>query len=470
MTVGVSGILPVGAPFSDVLNGGSYTVNANGEITVLAVPGMSGALLVADGPMTTSPAAVSDLAVTAVSADQIDLSWSPASGATSYDLYRSLLSGGGYEFLANLTGTTYSDAGLTVATSYYYVVVSRDDTSLLESGFSNEAGATTTYSIDWANLQWPPTLNHTISAITRTDDIYGQIWIDGVTSIPGETPGLLAEVGYGPTGSTPDDAWAWSTMTFNVDADSNDEYTGNMLPDHLGTFCYTTRYSGDGGVTWFYAVNGPDEGNPTCPGPFGVLNVLPSADTTSPSAPTNLGVAGTTNSSILLTWDAHPNPDADLYGFEVYQENVASPGFIRVATIIDPAATGFADEAVTTGEIYNYYLLAFDTSYNRSAPSNTIQATAEPRMVSVTFTVGVPAYTPGGDTVYLVGDIPELGPWNPGLVPMTQVGPATWSHTLDIIDGTQMQYKYTRGSWDQVEILGLYCQRQQQGVDHQLRL
>ena len=109
---------------------------------------------------------------------------------------------------------------------------------------------------------------------------------------------------------------------------------------------------------------------------------------------------------------------------------------------------------MTTGETYNYYLVAFDTSYNRSDPSNTVQATAEPRMVSVTFTVGVPEYTPVGDTVYLVGDIAELGPWNPSLVPMTQSGPATWSYTMDIIDGTQMQYKYTRGSWDRVESWG----------------
>jgi glycosidase len=452
ITVNVSGWLPVGASFSDVLNGGSYTVDASGEITVPAVPGMSGALLVADGAMTATPEAVNDLAVTGFGADYVDLSWSAVPGATSYDLYRSLVSGGGYEFLANLTDTSYSNTGLTVATSYYYVVISRDDSSLLTSGFSNEATATTAYNIGWANLQWPPTIEHTISAFNRTENVYGQIWIDGVTLLPGETPGLLAEVGFGPVGSTPDEGWTWAPMAFNVDAGNNDEYAGSMLPDQLGTYCYTTRYSGDGGHTWFYAVNGPDEGNPTCPGPFGVLNVLPSSDTTAPEVPSNLMVAGTTNSSVILSWDLHPNVDADLVGFEVYRENVAAPGFSRIATLTDPLAVEFADTNVTTGETYNYYLNAFDTSYNRSLASNTVQATAEPRMVSVTFTVGVPDYTPG--TVYLVGDIPELGPWNPGLVPMTQVNATTWTHTMEILDGTQLQYKYTRGSWDMVESWG----------------
>jgi glycosidase len=453
VTVNVSGYLPVGASFSDVLNGGSYTVDASGEITVANVPAMNGAVLVADSPMSMPPAAVMDLSAAAAGSEAVDLTWSPAAGATSYDLYRSLVSGGGYSFVANVMGTGYSDTGLSVATDYYYVVVSRDDTTLLASGYSNEAAATPAYTIGWANLQWPPSIVHTISAVNRTDNIYGQIWIDGVTSQPGATPGLLAQVGFGPVATPPSGSgWTWENMAFNVDAGNNDEYVGSLLPDMLGTFCYTTRYSGDGGNSWFYAVNGPDEGNPTCPGPFGVLTVVAGADTTPPAAPANLMIAGTTASSVSLAWDAHPNTDGDLFGFELYRENVAAPGFSRIATIADPAATGYTDDGVTTGETYNYYLVAFDTSYNRSAASNTVQATAEPRLVSVTFRIGVPAYTLG--TVYIVGDIPELGPWNPGLVPMFQVDATTWEYTMDILDGTTLQFKFTRGNWDTVESWG----------------
>jgi hypothetical protein len=241
----------------------------------------------------------------------------------------------------------------------------------------------------------------------------------------------------------------WEAMAFNVDAGNNDEYYGSLLPDELGTSCYTTRYSGDGGNSWFYAVNGPDEGNTTCPGPNGVLTVIAGADTTAPSPPDNLLIAGTTAGSISLAWDAHPNTDGDLFGFEVYRENVAEPGFSRIATLADPSATGYTDVSVTTDETYNYYVVAFDDSYNRSTASNTVQATAEPRVVSVAFRIGVPDYTPG--TVYIVGDLPELGPWNPGLAPMTQADATTWEYTLDILDGTELQYKFTRGSWDMVE-------------------
>ena len=58
--------------------------------------------------------------------------------------------------------------------------------------------------IGWANLQWPPSLTHTISTVDRTDNVYGQVWIDGVTNQPGATPGLVAQLGFGPDGSDPD--------------------------------------------------------------------------------------------------------------------------------------------------------------------------------------------------------------------------------------------------------------------------
>jgi len=408
---------------------------------------MNGAVLVATGALATPPDAVTDLAMVGVNSSEVDLVWSAATGADSYDVYRSLVSGGGYEFVADTSGTTFTDSGLATAMAYYYIVVSRDDLTLLDGGQSNEVEAVPAYDLSsaWFNLQWPPSIVHTISTSTRTENIYGQIWIDGVTSAPGPTEGLMAQVGYGPDGATPDDSWNWEVMAFNADAGNNDEFVGSFLPDMLGTYDYVTRYSSDGARTWYYAdLNGPGiNGNP------GDLEVVLSADTTPPEAPTNLMVTGTSSSSISMSWDA--SSEADLAGYEIYREDTAAPGYSRIASV-GAGTTSFDDQTVTTGNTYNYYVLAFDTSFNRSDPSNVIEATAEPRYVSVTFTVGVPDYTPG--TVYIVGDIPEFGPWNPGLVAMTQVDDSTWTHTLDILDGTQMQYKYTRGNWDTVESWG----------------
>lgn len=74
--------------------------------------------------------------------------------------------------------------------------------------------------------------------------------------------------------------------------------------------------------------------------------------------------------------------------------------------------------------------------------------------VAVTFNVKVPSNTPTGDTVFISGSIDQLGPWDPGKVPMHRAGDNLWTVTLQIPDGTHLQYKYTRGSWGTVEDWG----------------
>jgi hypothetical protein len=66
------------------------------------------------------------------------------------------------------------------------------------------------------------------------------------------------------------------------------------------------------------------------------------------------------------------------------------------------------------------------------------------RMASLTIDVSVPDYTPG--TVYIFGNQPELGNWDPGAVPMTQSGPVTWTITLDFAENTPLAFNFGRGS------------------------
>ncbi len=127
---------------------------------------MSGQILAVQGAVT-APGTVSDLSATGL-ANQIDLNWSAASGADSYDIYRSQLSGGGYVNIGNTASTSYSDTSVSNGVEYFYVVVAKDDTTLIAGEMSNEDSAIPAYSIGWANLQWPPTLNHTASATLLT--------------------------------------------------------------------------------------------------------------------------------------------------------------------------------------------------------------------------------------------------------------------------------------------------------------
>jgi len=114
--------------------------------------------------------------------------------------------------------------------------------------------------IGWCNLQWPPSATINIGDSTW---IFAQVWIDGVTSDPGATPGLQAWIGYSSTNSDPSTWTNWVPATFNVQAGNNDEfmaYIGNNLP--AGTYYYASRfkylqgnykyggYSSSGGGFW----------------------------------------------------------------------------------------------------------------------------------------------------------------------------------------------------------------------------
>jgi hypothetical protein len=76
------------------------------------------------------------------------------------------------------------------------------------------------------------------------------------------------------------------------------------------------------------------------------------------------------------------------------------------------------------------------------------------RPVDVTFRVRAPAGTPADATLYVPGNIAELGPWDPGKLAMTNRGDGIWEATITVLDGTDIQYKYTRGTWETVEEWG----------------
>ena len=86
-------------------------------------------------------AAPTGLTATAVSTNQIALSWNASTGATSYNAKRATNSGGPYTIVANPSTTNYTDTGLASSTTYYYVVSALNGGG--ESTNSTEASATT---------------------------------------------------------------------------------------------------------------------------------------------------------------------------------------------------------------------------------------------------------------------------------------------------------------------------------------
>ncbi len=71
----------------------------------------------------------------------VSLAWNGSQGATAYNVYRALSTGGPYTKIASgVTGAAYSDTGVTNGTTYFYVVTATN--AYGESGYSNEASAT----------------------------------------------------------------------------------------------------------------------------------------------------------------------------------------------------------------------------------------------------------------------------------------------------------------------------------------
>jgi fibronectin type 3 domain-containing protein len=447
LDIPVSGYIPDGTSFTFRYGGTGSAVVSGGTLHV-TLDALSGALLATGNVDLAPPAAPSGLHVTSEGNATVSLAWSAVAGASSYAVFRSPLTGGGYVQAGTTTATTFDDSGIQNARTYYYVVRARDSAGN-ESGDSNEVSALPHLTIGWANLQWPPTLTHTISAIQRTDNVYGQVWIDGVTNQPGPAPTLRAQLGFGPHGTNPagNAAWTWIDASFNTDAGDNDEYVASMLPDAVGAYDYLYRYSTTNGRDWLYAdLNGPIAIGATPPSP-GVLTVAASSDTTAPATPSGLHEVTSSPTAIEIAWDAVAG-DPSLYGYEVLRNG---------AVVARVTATDYVDADVVEGTTYQYAVRAVDLSFNRSQPSAPISATAKQRIVHVTFNVTVPASTDAtGRTVHIAGTLSQLvgGPfndWDPTTNQLTRDDATHWHISFDGYEGTQLQYKYVLGDWNYVE-------------------
>lgn len=452
-SVPVAGYLPDGIALNQayvVGTGGATSVTVGGGSLTVSVGPRSAVILLATGVDLEPPPAPTGLQVTEEGNSTISLTWNSVSGANGYNVYRSPLSGGGWQKVNGdlLSSPGFMDSGLQNARTYYYVVTAVDGSGN-ESAYSNEVSARPHFAINWANLQYPPSITHTISVTDRTDDVYGQVYIENITSQPGPTDGLRAQLGFGPDGSNPDGNpdWVWVEAAFNVDAGNNDEFVASMLPETAGQYDYAYRYSASGGNDWVYAdldgiTNGYDSSQ------AGALTVVASADTTAPATPEGLHVVSVSPATVELAWDA-VSGDATLYGYEVLRSSNAGGPYEMVARVTN---TIYTDNQVTEGEVYYYVIRSLDQSFNRSGNSAEVSAMPEARSVTLVLNVTVPDGTPSDKSVHVAGTLSRLNggypDWNSSAVSLSPAGTDQWTITFTGLEGTTIEYKYTLGSPD----------------------
>ena len=130
-------------------------------------------------PSVDAPSAPTDLVVASGDA-QVTLSWDAVSGATSYNVKRSLTSGSGYGIVGSPVGTNLVDTGLTNGVRYYFVVSATGVGG--ESTNSVEVSAVPSVAVSSNEFH---IASHSISGGTNLSMIVSN-------SVPGHVYGVLA--------------------------------------------------------------------------------------------------------------------------------------------------------------------------------------------------------------------------------------------------------------------------------------
>jgi hypothetical protein len=134
---------------------------------------------------------------------QVILSWSPAAGATSYNVQSSTTEGGPYTSMATPTTTSYTNTGLTNGTTYYYVVSATGGINV--SSNSIEVSATPVAS--HADLAW----NQPVT-VSSWQDGSGIYYCPGSYAVDSNTATRWA------TGAWSDPGWIYVDLgaTYNI--------------------------------------------------------------------------------------------------------------------------------------------------------------------------------------------------------------------------------------------------------------
>ncbi|GAA4609932.1 hypothetical protein BJY16_007587 [Actinoplanes octamycinicus] len=169
--------------------------------------------------------------------------------------------------------------------------------------------------------------------------------------------------------------------------------------------------------------------------------------------------SGATSRLVLAAHNAGPGTITALTGSITAPDGwVVTPRTATTAASLAPGADFTVTYDVTpTGPSPRTAAVTGHLAYRNpdgSAASLPASLTVPVRPVAVTFRVLAPPGTPPDATLHVPGNITELGPWDPGKVAMTNRGNGIHEATVTVLDGTDIQYKYTRGTWETVEDWG----------------
>jgi fibronectin type 3 domain-containing protein len=318
-----------GSPSTTSFSDTGLTAGTTYYYVVEAVNGSGPSAPSAQASAVTVPPAPVGVTATAVSASQVNLTWTVTTGAASYTVQRSTTSGGPYSTVGSPAISSFSDTGLSAATTYYYVVeaVNASGSSAASTQVSAvtvpaaPSGVTATgVSISQINVSWSATAGATSYTVQRSTTSGG----------PYSTVGSLSTTSFADTGLT-----AGTTYYYVVEATNG---SGSSVPSAQAT-----------GVTL-------------------------------PAAPTGVTATTASPSQINLSWTAATGATS----YTVQRSTTSGGPYTAVGS---PATASFSDSGLTANTTYYYVVEAVDASGASAASAQASATTGLAAPTGVTATV-----------------------------------------------------------------------------------
>lgn len=163
---------------------------------------------------------------------------------------------GSWSYVSGVTGSFSNAASPTstfTANGYGTSVVRWTISNSPCAASSADVTLTFTPPIGFGNIQSPSSGSICVGG---TFNVFGQVWINGITNPAGATTGLVAELGYNTSNSDPSTWINWQAATFNTQSGNNDEFISTLTGLTAGTYYYAYRYSYNGCTSYFGGLNG----------------------------------------------------------------------------------------------------------------------------------------------------------------------------------------------------------------------
>ncbi|MBT2697431.1 fibronectin type III domain-containing protein [Bacillus sp. ISL-40] len=413
-------LLANGLRFVDQLDPKYLTTTKDGKLS-LTVPAESGRMLITVNDVK-QPQPVKEVTGTAGS-KEVTLSWTGTGTGTKYNVYQSTVSGGLWTKVKETTGTSVNISDLNNGRTYYFTV-----TALNESGNESvpaaSSGLVPHYDAAKASIKDLTTLDNGELNLAQSSNVKAAFYLPGASET-GAAEGITADLQVRMKGQT---AWTSYQALYNgqTQGDQANEFQGSFTAYEAGTYEYRMAFTPDLGNTWVYSITGE------------VTFSHSTSDTTPPANDVTLDTPIKESGQVNLNWKL-TQPDQP-FKTVIYRDG-------QILSTLDGSAATFRDYQVANGTAYQYQVRVYDQAGNH-VESNKVSVTPEIVMVQVTLKVHAPDYTPLAAQVNIPG---SLNGWNTSAWTMSRNGAVTpdWEYTVELEEGTELTYKYTRdNTWD----------------------